>query len=249
MNDSKRIQLLGVPVDNLSDEELGETIRQLATDGGKHQIVFLNLRGLLKARGKSEYAQMVQQASLVIPTASSIAKGARFLGLQAPQRHNPFGFTIKLLGAVEQIRGSLYMVGSKPGALHIASSNVRDSFPGLRLVGRYAGYFRQEIENDVILAIRKAGPTVLLAGDGLKGKGIWLKRNEKAFGFGISMYSESCFKIFSGKKRRTPNKSWDNNTWWLAKSLTRPWRWFAFLKYIRYGILLLIDKIKRHYRS
>src|SRR6056297_2846914 len=98
-----------------------------------------------------------------------------------------------MLGAVEQAGGTLYMVGSKPEALQKASGNVRDSFPGLRMVGRYAGYFSQDVEKDVILAIRKASPSVLLAGDGLKGKALWLKRNEASFGFGISLFCESCF--------------------------------------------------------
>jgi N-acetylglucosaminyldiphosphoundecaprenol N-acetyl-beta-D-mannosaminyltransferase len=245
MNDTSRIKLLGVPVDDVSEESLGETVRTLASDGGKHQILFINLRGLLKARGNSEYARMVQEASLVIPTATSILKGASFLKLPVPHRHNPFAFTIKMLGAVEQAGGTLYMVGSKPEALQIASRNVRDSFPGLRLVGRYAGYFKPEIEKDVILAIKKAGPSVLLVGDGIKGKALWLKRNEASFSFGISLFCENCFRIFSGKKRRIPNKSWDRNSWWIPGCILRPWRWFSFLRYLLYGFLLLVEKIRR----
>lgn len=244
MNDTNRIRLLGVPVDDVSEEALGDTIRALASDGGKHQILFLDLKGLLRARGKSDYAGMVQEASLVVPTATSILKGAAFLGLPVPHRHNPFAFTIKMLGALEQAGGTLYMVGSKPEALQKASGNVRDSFPGLRLVGRYAGYFRPDVEKDVILAIKKAGPSILLAGDGLKGKDLWLKRNELSFGFGISLFCDSCFRIFSGRRKRIPNKSWDRNSWWIPGLLVRPWRWLVVFRYIWYGLLLLVDKIR-----
>jgi N-acetylglucosaminyldiphosphoundecaprenol N-acetyl-beta-D-mannosaminyltransferase len=244
MIDQNRIRLLGVPVDDLDEAEFDSTIRRLAADNGKHQILFLDLRGLLKARGNGEYAKMVQSASLVIPTSKSILAGARFLSLKVPHRHNPFAFTIKMLGAVEQTGGTLYLVGSKPSSLQTAFGNVRDSFPGLRLVGRYAGYFRPEMEKDIILAIRKAGPTILLAGDGLKGKDLWLKRHEDSFGFGISLYCGSCFRIFSGKKKRISNRSWERNSWWIPGVVIRPWRWFNFLRYMFYGILLFTAKIK-----
>ncbi|ADK79307.1 WecB/TagA/CpsF family glycosyltransferase [Sediminispirochaeta smaragdinae] len=245
MNDQNRIQIFGVPVDDIDEERFGETIRRLATDNGKHQIVFLDFRGLMRARGKGEYADMIRTASLVVPTSKSILAGARFLKLPVPHRHNPFAFVIKLLGAIEQIGGTLYLVGSRPDALQKAFGNVRDSFPGLRLVGRYAGYFRKDIERDVITAIKKAGPTILLAGDGLKGKALWLKRHERSFGFGISLFCDGCFKIFSGKRQRISNKSWERNSWWIPAVIIRPWRWFSFLRYILYGILLFIEKMRR----
>lgn len=84
MNDQNRIQIFGVPVDDIDEERFGETIRRLATDNGKHQIVFLDFRGLMRARGKGEYADMIRTASLVVPTSKSILAGARFLKLPVP---------------------------------------------------------------------------------------------------------------------------------------------------------------------
>jgi N-acetylglucosaminyldiphosphoundecaprenol N-acetyl-beta-D-mannosaminyltransferase len=244
MNEQNRIRIFGVPIDDLPEEDFGETIRRMANDSGKHQVIFINLRGLMRARGKSEYAEMVRSASLVIPTSKSILAGARFLKLKVPHRHDPFTFVIKMLGSVEQIGGTLYLVGSRAEALQKAFGNVRDSFPGLRLVGRYAGYFSPEVEKDVILAIRKAGPTVLLGGDGLKAGDLWLKRHENSFGFGISLYCDHCFHVFSGRKHRISNKSWERNSWWIPGLISRPWRWFAFLRYMLYGMLLVVERVR-----
>ncbi len=241
----KRIHIFGVPIDILNESDFEDTIRDLLIDKGQHQIIFLSFDGLLKARGNSEFAKTVQNSALVIPTSKRIIRAARFLRLPEPVRYMPFSFVIKLLGALEKSRNTLYLAGMKPSGLNVVSGNLRDSFPGLRIVGRCAGYFKPQMEEDIILAIKKASPSLLLCGNGIPGKNRWIFRNMKKFNSGLFLWCGDCFDIFSGKKQRISKEKWDGKMYWILKALKRPWRIWKIFRYIQFLFLLLIEKLKR----
>ena len=199
----------------------------------------------MKARGNSEFARAVQNATLVIPTSKRIVKAARFLKLPQPIRYMPFTFVIKLLGALEKSRNTLYIAGMKPSGLNIVSGNLRDSFPGLRIVGRCAGYFKPSAEEDIILAIKKAAPSLLLCGNGIPGKDKWIFRNMKKFNSGLFLWCGDCFDIFSGKKDRLSKEKWEGSAYWFFKALKQPWKIWKLFRYFFYLMLLLVEKIRK----
>lgn len=241
----KRIYLLDVPVDVLPEDEIEEKIRNLLDDGASHQIVFLTLRDLLRARGKSDFARAIREASLVIPLSKSILRGARFLGRSVPVRYMPFSFVIKLLGVLEKHGKSLYLVGSAPQRLNVSAANIRDSFPGLRIVGRYAGYFSPERENDIVLAIRKASPSLLLVGPGVKGGNRWIHAHKEEMQADLALWCAECFDIFCGKKKRITYKSWERGTYRIGEFFRHPWRIFRIFPYSFYILLLLIARLRK----
>lgn len=241
----KRILLLNVPVDIVPEDILEDVVNDLLLDKGKHQIVFLTLRGLLKARGNSEYADTVRRASLVIPVSKRIISGAKFLGRSEPVRYMPFEFAIKLLGVLEKFHHSLYLAGSKPAELQITTNNLRDSFPGLGIVGRYAGYFKKEVEDSMILAIKKAAPSLILVGNGIPGRSNWFLKNMKNLNPGIFLWCGDCFDIFSGRKKKISKKSWERGSFVIWESFKKPWKVFMILPHLYYLLLLLIYKIRK----
>ncbi|MCK5153688.1 MAG: WecB/TagA/CpsF family glycosyltransferase [Spirochaetales bacterium] len=241
----KRISLLNVPVDIVSEDQLEDVISDLLLDKGRHQIVFLTLRGLLKARGNSEYAETVRKASLIIPISKRIQKGAKFLGRTEPVRYMPFDFAIKLLGILEKHHHSLYLAGLKPAELQITTNNLRDSFPGIGIVGRYAGYFKKEAEENMVLAIKKASPSLLFVGNGVPGRSNWFSRNMKNLNPGLFLWCGNCFDIFSGKKRKMSKKSWESGSFAVWDVLRKPWKIIMIFPHIYYLLLLLIFKIRK----
>lgn len=241
----KRILILNVPVDVVPEESLEDVISDLIIDKGRHQIIFLSLRGLLKARGNSQFAETVRKASLVIPVSKRIVRGAKFLGKHIPVRYMPFDFSIKLLGILEKHHHSLYLAGSKPAELQITTNNLRDSFPGISIVGRYAGYYKREVEKDMVMAIKKASPSLLFIGNGVPGRSNWLSNNIKNFNPGIFLWCGNCFDIFSGKKKKVSKKSWENGSFALLEFIRKPWKIIMIFPHIYYLLLLLVYRIRK----
>jgi N-acetylglucosaminyldiphosphoundecaprenol N-acetyl-beta-D-mannosaminyltransferase len=239
----KKIKLLGVPVSNCDTEGALRALKIFLVDGIQHQVVFLDRKGLFKARHDAEYRRCLQQASLVLPVTGQLVKSAKLLKLDRIYRFYPFEFIIRLLSLTESLNLSVYLLGARKGELERAEKNLRDSFPGLSVVGRFSGYYSKSMEKDIILTIKKTSPAFLLVGSGIPGQDLWILRHKKELNNGFFLWANDCFDIFSGKLNHPPK--------WLIKSgfeslfglYKRPWRLLLIFPYLYYWFLSLVYKI------
>ncbi len=237
MEDSQieRIQFLNVPVDCVDQEKALKRIERLLLDRERHQITFLSRRNLFKARRNSEFRRCLRESSLVLPVSGSIVRGAEFLRGRNLTRFEPFSFVIRLLSLAERLGRTLYLLGARKDELEKTEKNLRDSFPGLRMVGRFSGFFPRDMEKNVLLAIKKASPSFLLVGNGPVAKELWILRHKKDFQAGISIWIGECFDFFSGKKKYSPHSA-------LYSLFKKPWKIFSFFYF---WIITLIHKLFR----
>ncbi len=241
----KRIHILGIPVDVVDDQNLPETIDELTRLEDNRQIVFLDFHELMRARHNEERRRCLTQAALVLPISPIIARAARFLGLAVPEIRRPYPTIIRLLGILEQKNKSVYLLGSTMKDIRRSEARVRSSFPGLQIVGRYAARFPLEREKDVVTAIKKASPTLLLAGKGLKGKHLWISRRRNLFSPGLSVWEKNCYEVFAGRRDKPNESSSHAHFTGFFSSLVQPWRFFRGFRYMFFGTLLLIAKIRK----
>jgi N-acetylglucosaminyldiphosphoundecaprenol N-acetyl-beta-D-mannosaminyltransferase len=253
--DIERIDLLGVPLDIISAETLEQFINELLIepaqpapsskkDAGKN-IVLLSLWDLLRARRPGDYRDFVLNAALVIPISKSLTNGARFLTGKTPLRYMPFDFVISVLTHLESHEETVYIVGGKPAVLRKTEQNVRETFPKLRVVGRYPGTMRKQDEDNLLVSIRKCSPSLLLVGRGVRGGERWLSRNSEHFPKGLRLWASDIFEIFAEKRRRPSRFAFDHGLEWVGFSLHKPFYIFRVFPFIFYNILLLITKIRR----
>jgi len=239
-----RINLLNIPVDILKQEDLENAVRSMFSDNMVHQIVLLSLHDFMKARRNPKLKGCLQKATLVLPISAGIVRGARFLKREPPIRYMPFDFVIKLLCVLEKYNKSVYLLGSKKEHLQIAENNLRTSFPGLKIIGRFAGYYQRYKDKDIILAIKKASPTLLLAGNGIYGKDLWIFENRNQFNPGIFLWCGGCFEIFAGKKNKTSRVLWEKGLDFLPEFIKKPWRIYRLFIYFYYVLQLIISRIR-----
>lgn len=239
----KRVEFLRVPIDILSMDDLEESVKEMLNSKEFHQIVLLSLKDLLKARRNMEFLYCLKRASLVLPTSASLVRGARFLRRGALNRFMPFDFTIKLLGILEKHKQSLYLIGHKKEALVKAENNLRASFPGLRFVGRFNGYYPKQNQKDILTAIKKASPSLLLAGNGLPKKNLWIYNNRNSFNPGIFLWAGDCFDVFSGRKNRPSRALWEKGVDFMPELVRHPWRAVHVFVRLYYWLILLIYRI------
>ena len=57
--------------------------------------------------------------------------------------------------------------------------NLRGSFHGIRVVGRFYGYFPKQAEPDIVTAIKKSSASLVLVGTGVPGKDKWILKHRK----------------------------------------------------------------------
>ncbi|MFP4363606.1 MAG: WecB/TagA/CpsF family glycosyltransferase [Spirochaetia bacterium] len=241
----ERIRFLQVPIDIVNPDDMETIIQDLSEDQGKHQIILLNLWDVLRTRWDKNFKAAVNDASLVLPVSKGIQQGIHFLYKKQAHRYNPFDFVIRLLGILEKHKKSLYILGNHPAVMQKIEKNLKDSFPGINLVGRYAGYFTQHMEDNVTIAIKKASPSLLLVGSGLKGHDKWIHKQKPKFNTGLYLWCADFYRVTAGKERRIPQKSFERGTYSLGTLLRKPWRVFRAFVYFYYLFLLLIYKVRK----
>lgn len=239
----ERITLLGVPVDICTPDNLEAEILELLAKPGTKQIVFLSVWDLLKARRKGEFSECVKSASLILPVSKSIVKGAKFLKLPVPERYNPFTAVIQILSILESHYKTLYLLGANKKTLAKAESNVRDTFPTLRIVGRYVGYYPKQIEDDIVEAIFKADPSLVLLSEGVKEKNVWPYKRRNRFSSSIFLYYKEAFGIFSERIKRVSDRTFKKGNEIFYEILKNPFKIFLIFPFIHYNLLLLGKKI------
>jgi N-acetylglucosaminyldiphosphoundecaprenol N-acetyl-beta-D-mannosaminyltransferase len=240
---AEKISLLKVPLNIVPEEHLQDIIFRLLDSEKGENIVLLSVWDLLKARRNGEYRTFISEASLVIPISKSLVGGAKFLTGKAPIRYMPFDFVVNILTMLENREFSVYLLGGKRKILVKAEKNIRETFPHLRVVGRYPAGFKRQEEGPLFQAIRKASPSLLLVGKGVKGGERWIARNNNQLNRGLRLWCSDLYDVFAKRKRRPSRGVFDKGLEWIGFCIRNPLLIFRFFPYLRYKFLLLFYKL------
>jgi N-acetylglucosaminyldiphosphoundecaprenol N-acetyl-beta-D-mannosaminyltransferase len=240
----QRVNLLKVPVDIIAPEHLGPVVYELLKTPKEHNIVLLSLWDLLRARRNNDYRTYVLRASLVIPISKSLISGIKFITGKKAVRYMPFDFIVSMLTILEAREFSCYLLGGRSKVLLKTEKNIRQTFPKLRVVGRFPGYFKRQDEGLIIKAIKKASPSLLLAGKGIRGEERWIAKNNVLLGSnGMRLWCSDIFDVFAEKKRHPSRAAFEYGMEWIGYCFQKPIKLLRIFPYIYYKVLLLIYKL------
>nr|AGS51966.1 glycosyl transferase, WecB/TagA/CpsF family [uncultured bacterium contig00003] len=239
----QRVNLLKVPIDIIAPEHLGPVVYDLLKEGKEQNIVLLSLWDLLRARRNNDYRAYVLNASLVIPISKSLISGLKFLSKKKAVRYMPFDFIVSLLTSLETREFSCYLLGGKTRVILKTERNIKQTFPKLRIVGRYPGYFKKQDEATIIQAIKKASPSLLLVGSGVRGEERWIAKNNTILGNGLRLWCSDIFDVFAEKKKHPSQTIFDYGLEWVGYCFQKPYKFFRVFPYIHYKLLLLIHRL------
>jgi N-acetylglucosaminyldiphosphoundecaprenol N-acetyl-beta-D-mannosaminyltransferase len=240
--DKERINFLKVPIDIVPHEQLGPVVYDLLHKGKGWNVVLLSLTDLLKARRNGEYREYVQNAALVIPISKSIVGGIRFLTGKQAIRYMPFDFVISLLSILEEREFSIFLLGGKLRVLRKTESNIRQTFPRIRVVGRFPGSFKRHEEAAIVEAIRKAAASLLLVGKGVRGEEHWIARYSSALNPGLRLWCSDLYDVFTERRRRPSRRTFDRGLEFMPYCFQNPLKFFRIFPYFYYKLLLLGHK-------
>lgn len=239
----KRIELLNVPIDVCKPEELESAVLSILEKKGAKQIVFLSIWDLLRSRNKKkDFKDCLKNADLILPVSKSILNAAKFLNLDVPFRYNNFTTVIQILNTLERHYKSLYLLGGRKKALQTAEKNVRATFKNLHIVGRYVGYYPKQAEDDVVAAIRKSSPSLVIVGDGIKEKNLWSYRRKEKFSDSIFLYYKDCIGIFADRIKRVSEETFRKGHEVWHEIIRNPLKIFLVFPYWKFWLAVFWTK-------
>ena len=233
MSGGGRVEVLGVGVDRLSVEGLHAEVARLARRRGG-LVLNVNAHCLNLLHGDDGLRRFFAGADVVFCDGAGVRLAARMLGGRLPERITYADWLPRLATLAEERGFTLFFLGARPGVAAEAARRLRESHPGLEIVGVRHGFFDHGAgspENRAVVAeINAARPDVLLIGLGMPLQERWLMENHHRLDVGVALTGGAVFDYVSGRLRRGPRLLTDNGFEWLARLLVEPRRlWRRYL--------------------
>jgi N-acetylglucosaminyldiphosphoundecaprenol N-acetyl-beta-D-mannosaminyltransferase len=224
-----RITILGIPVDNITEDEAMQRIATFLEAGGPHQIVTVNPEFIMEAQHNEAFRAVLHAASLATPDGFGLLLAARWLG--TPLRGRATGVAlVQRIAALAARRGyRLFLLGAAPGVAEQAAAVLRARHPRLHIAGCFAGTPHPRHEPFLRQLIAAARPDVLLVAYGHPRQDLWIARNQPVLRVPLAMGVGGVYDYLSGRVPLAPAWVRRIGLEWLYRLARQPRRWRRIL--------------------
>lgn len=217
-----KIDILGVQFDNVTLSESVEIGAELARGEGFHYVVTPNPEIVNLARETTEYGEVLNEASLVLPDGIGIIYASRLLGTPLKERVPGIDFATGLIAQLAKEEKRLFLLGAKPGVAEKAAKVLQERYEGLIICGTRDGYFQDS--DAVVEQVRQAEADVVFVCLGAPKQEQWMAQFGPKTGAKLMVGLGGALDVFCGDVQRAP-KAWQKiGLEWFYRLLHQPSR-------------------------
>ena len=213
---------MGVKFDNVTMDEALARAQELMDRPGADYCVTPNAEIVYEAMHDASFAQLVNDAALVLPDGAGVVLGAKILKTPLKQKVAGIDFAAALMDVLVRQGKRLYLLGSKPGVAEQAAENLRKKHPGLQICGTADGYFKDE--GPVVEKINASGADVLFVCLGAPKQELFMQRHQQQLQVSFMIGLGGSLDGFAGNVRRAPDWMIRLQLEWLYRLLKEPRR-------------------------
>lgn len=222
MSDSTWV--LGVRVDNVTEEEALARIAAFVAEGGPHQVVTVNPEFVVVARDTPAFRAVLNGADLALADGVGLLWASRLLGQPLRARLPGVDMVVRICERAAALGQRVYLLGGGEGVAAAAAQRLQRLVPGLKVAGWYAGSPRDEEAPEIVARIRAAAPQVLFVAFGAPAQELWIARHGRELGVPVMMGVGGSFDYLSGRVARAPRWMRRLGLEWLFRLVRQPWR-------------------------
>jgi N-acetylglucosaminyldiphosphoundecaprenol N-acetyl-beta-D-mannosaminyltransferase len=225
-----KIQVLGVPVDNISMEQaIGEILACLSRYS-LTRISFVNVDCVNIAQRHSEYLSCLRDCHWVLADGIGLKLGCNLLRTPISQNVNGTDLLPRLCEKLAARQGSIYLLGGQPGVAENVARWMQNTYPGLIVSGTQHGYYEADETAQVKARIRAAHADVLLVAMGAPKQELWIRDHAAETGVKVALGVGGLFDFYGGRIDRAPVWMREIGMEWLFRLGKEPRRmWKRYL--------------------
>ena len=225
----RRITILGVGIENITEDDAIRRIGAFIADGGPHYIVTVNPEFVMEARHNTAFRRVLAGADMSTPDGVGLLLVARWRGTPLRSRVTGIDLTKRIAEAAAANGWSLFLLGAAPRVAESAAAVLQRTYPRLKIVGCYAGSPRATDEPHIRTLIAQASPDILLVAYGTPAQEMWIARNYLLLRVPVVVGVGGAFDFLAGKVPRAPRWMQRYGLEWLYRLIKQPWRWRRIL--------------------
>lgn len=200
-----KTEILGVQFDDVTREEAAQRGAEMLGENKFHYVVTPNPEFIMAAEHDQEFAQVLNNADLVLADGIGVIYSAKIMGTPLKERVPGIEFAGDMLKALDEMGGRLFLLGAKPGVAEEAGRRILEQHPNIVLCGTQDGYFKDEQE--VLVKVASAKPDLLFVCLGAPKQEKWMARWGEHTGAKLAIGLGGCLDVFAGNVERAP-ESW-----------------------------------------
>lgn len=210
------VKLLGLNVDSFTFEEAIEYAKTISG-----QVVTINPEMINNAVQNPEFAEIINNAELVIPDGIGVQIGLKILGYNV-RRIAGIEFSRSMVEECAKSEQSVALVGAKPEIVQKAKENLEHEIQGLYVTYAHDGYFRDDDEILNELKIRQ--PRLVLCALGSPKQEEFILKAKELLPDALFVGVGGSFDVWSGVVERAPEIYQKLGLEWLYRTVKEPKR-------------------------
>lgn len=210
------VKLQGVNIDTFTFEEAVEYAKTISG-----QVVTVNPEMIDNAVKNKEFAEIINNAELVIPDGVGVELGLKILGHNV-KRIAGVEFSHRMIEECAKNNQSVALVGAKPEIVEKAKENLLKEFPSLYITYVHDGYFK---DDEVILKeLQIRQPRLVLCAIGSPRQEEFNAKAKSLLPESLFIGVGGSFDVWSGVVKRAPKIYQKLCIEWLYRTVMDPKR-------------------------
>jgi N-acetylglucosaminyldiphosphoundecaprenol N-acetyl-beta-D-mannosaminyltransferase len=219
-----RIDLMGIPVNNLTMDEAVEEIVRKADRTEPSQVCFVNADCVNIAFRDVEYKNILRSCGMVLADGIGVKLAGKILNRGIRQNVNGTDMLPVLCRTLEEQRKGIYLLGGRPGIAADVAAWMTNNFPALQICGHQHGFFPDGELPAILAEIRMTKPAVLLVAFGVPKQEKWVRAHLKETGAKVAIGAGGLFDFYSDRIPRAPVWMREIGMEWLFRFWQEPRR-------------------------
>ena len=227
-----KLSIMGVRIDNLSMDEVLKIAEEKIEKNEQYIIYTPNTEFIMMCQKDEEFLNLMNESDINIPDGIGLIYAGKIKKHPLKEKVGGYDLSVNLLKMANDKGLKLYVVGGKPGVAEAAMENVREKYPGIKIVGTQHGYFKgthlgkkgHEEEIAVIEDINKHQPHILFVGFGAKKQELWIEYNKDLINANVIIGNGGTLDGLAGIVKRAPDIFIKLGLEWLYRLMKEPKR-------------------------
>lgn len=239
----ERIEVLGIPVHNLTGEQALKNIQYLVSSAQPHQIVTVNSEFVVISQNNPKFKKTLLNADLALADGVGLQIAAFLSGKRFMSRVPGSLLVYELLPLCQENNYKLFFLGAAPGVAEKAAENARAQYPGLQISWSGADP-TPEGTKEALEMITNFSPDILLVAYGAPTQDLWISQNRSSLHVPVMMGVGGTLDFLAGVASRPPHFVHQVGLEWLYRLIKQPWRWRRQLRLPVFLYLVFAERLK-----
>ena len=245
-----KVNILGVPISNITNEHLLESFTERIGQKQKTQVCITPVNSVLAAIKDPQVLSIYNASEYVLCDGTPIKWAAGFLNTPIVERITGLDLLPNLVAHCAKHDFSIFLLGASPGVGEQLKQTIHAQYPHCKVVGVYVPPFMKvfsEEENiKMIDAVNAVSPDVLLVSLTAPKQDIWIAQNLHRVNASIQIGIGGAFEVMAGLAKRAPKWMHTAGLEWLYRFIQEPKRLFRryFIEAPLFIPLILKQKLR-----